>query len=155
MARIGRPPKDHPLGHPMSRADAERRRERSQRPAESVSPTKRLPYGTPQPKADSRWDAKVQSYWKSLAMSDFALVAQPAQWMYAYVAMEVLDRMYRFGFTAGMVKEFHQMAMNLGLPRFDILDDDDPAFADLLSDADEAEAEQAVTDIRSKLKVVK
>ena len=151
----GRPPKAHPLGHPMSAADAERRAERSAGREPRVgthAKSERLPYGTPQPKPDSRWQPEVQSYWKAIGMSDFALVAQPAQWMYAYVAMEVLDRMYQFGFSAGMLKEFHTMADRLGLPKYELLD---AAPAPEAGDADEEEAEAAVTDIRAKFKVVR
>ena len=83
-------------------------------------------------------------------MSDFALVAQPAQWMMAYVAMEVLDRLFAYGFSAGLLKEFNTMVNNLGLPKWELLDQpaEDPV------DEDEEAATAAVVDIRNKFKVV-
>lgn len=145
----GRPRKDLPLGHGHYAGE---RAERSANRAESRPVSERLPYGTPPPKPDSRWHPKVQSFWKAIGMSDFALVAQPVQWMQAYVCCEVLDRLYTYGFTAGLVKEWHVMSAQLGLAKFGLLDE--AAAPEQPADIDEDTAEAAITDIRAKFKVV-
>jgi hypothetical protein len=145
----GPPFKEHPIGH--GHYAGEHAARSVNQPAVPVA--ERKPYGVPQPKPDSRWDARVHSYWRALSMSDLASVAQPIDWMNAYITCEVLNVLYRDRFsTASLIKEWNNMSARLGMPRFDVLGalaDAEPAI-----DEDEAEAEASITDIRAHLKAV-
>src|ERR1700749_5182456 len=52
------------------------------------------PVGVPQPPFSSKWHPIVQAWWRALGQSAIAKVAQPADWMNAWVAADVLDHMY-------------------------------------------------------------
>ena len=95
----------------------------------------------------------AQSWYRALGISDLALVAQPSDWMLAYVAAEVLDRLYTFGFSAGLFKEWNALISRLHVPGLDLLEDFS-AEAEEAADEDEEAAEAAVVDIRRNLKVV-
>lgn len=111
-----------------------------------------VPMGVPQPAFDPKWHRMAQAWWRALGASDIARIAQPADWMLAWVAADVLDRMYRYGFTAGLLKEWHSIVSTLHAPRLDILDALNAEPDDI--DEDEAEADAAVADIRNKFRVV-
>ena len=145
------PRKDFRLGHGTARINAERAAQRAER---STAPPRveGFTYGHPQPKVDSRWHPNAQAWYRSLALTDVSSVYQPADWMLAYVAAEVLDRLYKYGFSAGLVKEWAAMADRLHAPRFDLLGAGEVTAEP--ADPDEEEADAAILDIRRNLKVV-
>jgi hypothetical protein len=117
----------------------------------------------PQPKGDPNWDEHVTWWWRALGQSDSAQVFQPADWMTAWVAADILDRMYTFGFSASLLREWSKISFQLHVPRLDLLDlaepeaDDDDAAArgeadeliQSLSEDDEINAE--ILDITKRL----
>jgi hypothetical protein len=146
------PRKEFRLGHGTAKVNAERAAKR----ADSGSAPPRVEgftYGVPQPKPDSRWHPNAQAWYRSLALTDVSSVYQPADWMLAYVAAEVLDRLYTYGFSAGLVKEWAAMADRLHAPRIDLLGADATPEAEPV-DPDEEAAEAAILDIRRNLKAV-
>lgn len=78
--------------------------------------------GVPQPPFSSKWHPIVQAWWRALGQSAIAKVAQPADWMNAWVAADVLDHMYNFGFTAGVLQTWVVMADRLHAPHFEKFD---------------------------------
>jgi hypothetical protein len=141
----GRPRKDFPLGHGHYAG------ERAERGQASV---RTLPkqFGVDQPEPDSRWCPVARGWWKALGISDTARCYQPIDWANAWVAATVLDQLETFGYSAGLFKEWCTLADRLHAPRLDLLDLAEPEVGQ--ADADEDEAEAAVTDIRAKFKVV-
>lgn len=80
------------------------------------------PIGVAQPNASSQWHPIVQAWWRALGKSAIHFVAQPADWMNAWVAADVLDHMYNYGFTAGMLQTWVVMADRLHAPHFEQFD---------------------------------
>lgn len=88
----------------------------------------------PQPAPASAWDPRVKAWYRSLADSDLGLVAQKADWAEAWIAADLLDAMYERGFTPGLFREWHTIAVRLHTPRFDAL---------LEADTDESDYDEA------------
>src|ERR1700744_3395200 len=65
--------------------------------------------GSPQPTGNAAWHPVAKAWWKALGMSDTARVFQQVDWVFAWTCNDVLDNMYKFGFSPGMIKEWHAM----------------------------------------------
>jgi hypothetical protein len=110
-------------------------------------------YGTPQPAASKAWNGIVQAWWRALGKSRLAQIAQPADWMYAWIAADLLQYMYEVsGFTAGLMQNWVTMADRLHAPHFEQLELPDATDAPV--DEDDAEADASVSDIQQRFKVV-
>jgi hypothetical protein len=110
-------------------------------------------YGTPQPKASKTWNPIVSAWWRALGASQLAQIAQPADWMYAWVAADLLQYMYDVsGFQAGLMQNWVAMADRLHAPHFERVELPDAGEAPV--DEDDAEADASISDIQSRFKVV-
>jgi hypothetical protein len=110
-------------------------------------------YGTPQPNPSGAWNNIVTAWWRSLGKAQLAMIAQPADWMYAWVAADLLQYMYdTSGFQAGLMQNWVAMADRLHAPHFDRVDLPDGAAEPV--DEDRERAQSAVSDIKSRFKVV-
>lgn len=62
------------------------------------------------PNPDPEWHPVAQGMYKAARMSGMAQWYETSDWAMAWVACETLDRLYKFGFTAGLLHEFNDMA---------------------------------------------
>lgn len=110
-------------------------------------------FGTKQPAPSGAWNNIVQAWWRALGKSALALVAQPADWMYAWIAADLLQYMYdTSGFQAGLMQNWVVMANALHAPHFEQLEL--PEAGEGPVDEDDDEAEASVADIQQRFKVV-
>lgn len=86
----------------------------------------------PQPKGNSEWHPMAGAWWRAVGMSSESRNYEPSDWMTAYVAAEVLDKLYTFGFAPGLLAEFGKMCARLRAPRFEDIAEPEPVV-----DADE------------------
>ena len=129
---------------------ADREAFRARKRAEQSRSLKRALVPAPQPKGDPEWDKHVTWWWRALGKSDIAKVAEPGTWMQAWIAADILDHMYNYGFTAGLLKEFSAIAFTLSAPRLDLLDLQPESGSPGL-DQDEAEAQAATSQLLDSL----
>lgn len=124
------------------------------RPAQNVSQHPDIgEFGTKQPAPSGAWNNIVQAWWRALGKSALAQIAQPADWMYAWVAADLLQYMYdTSGFQAGLMQNWVVMADKLHAPHFEQLELPE---VDTPVDEDDDEAEASVADIQQRFKVVK
>lgn len=111
-------------------------------------------FGVDQPKPSSAWNNIVQAWWRALGKSAISKIAQPADWMYAWIAADLLQYMYdTAGFQAGLMQNWVMMADKLHAPHFEQLELPDGAEEPVDEDDDEAEA--SISDIKDRFRVVK
>ena len=79
----GRWPKKAPGTHLGARSKAQQERDRAEL---QKSRRDHAPVGVPQPEPNKDWLPLVQAWWRALGASDIAKVAQPADWMTAWIA---------------------------------------------------------------------
>lgn len=103
--------------------------------------------GVPQPELNPEWHSRVRGYWNALGKSDLSLVAQPADWMKAMVACDLLDEMYADGFSAAKLDQFNRMMRDLHTTAFDLLASR-PDSAPASTDPDEQAADDAIAEVR-------
>lgn len=110
-------------------------------------------FGVKQPAPSRAWNNIVQAWWRALGKSALAQIAQPADWMYAWVAADLLQYMYDIsGFQAGLMQNWVVMADKLHAPHFEQLDLPDGAAEPV--DEDKERAAAKVADIQKRFKVV-
>jgi len=102
------------------------------------------PGAPPVPVESRKWHPVAQGWYKSLRMSGQSQWYEASDWATAWVAAEVLDRLYRYGFSATLLAEWNDMArgllctvgdrrrMRVELVRGEEIDDDENEAAEML-----------------------
>jgi hypothetical protein len=103
------------------------------------------------PDPNPEWHPVAIGMYRALKMSGQAQWYETTDWAIAWVMCEALDRLYQFGFTAGLLSEFNEMSSRLLCCEGDRR----KARIELIKaggDVDEDESEMSLGDIRKMLK---
>ena len=105
----------------------------------------------PVPVESSAWHPVAQGWYRSLRMSGQSQWYEASDWATAWVAAEVLSRLYEFGFSATLLEQWNSMAARLMVAegdrrrlRIELVRDED-------TDDDEAESAEMLGALRAEL----